>query len=513
VKAYAEHGGYYAMARVGKGRSGRLKLHLLHVKDLAEAQALADRIEAVLGLLEAAGQPSDVRRDTALRLADSPREQVDAIERFARTRLASREYVRPVREVLTVRQFGERWTSGQLAVQYRGIVRPQQRAHKIRGQFEKWVYPLLQDLPVAAVRLEDIEAVADQITTPRLTTKKLILSKVRQLFALAVYPAKQRPDNPVPKELLAIEDDRRAFGWLRPAEVARLLGCTAIPLDRRLCWGVMVHEGLRPEDACELRWSQIDLEHGTISLAKHKTAHKMGARFWALQPDVLAALRCQREEEPDARTPWLVPLKGLAAQLRADLLLAGVTRPELHETTATQRQLRAHDLRATFVTLALADGRSETWVTDRTGHLNARTLLTYRRQARTAHDLGLGWLRPLDMAIPEWGGAPGDAGQASRGASNPAAQSCSQQSQNVGGEASFGTSRCSRLTASAPPEGQKGRQIEGAAAASARCEQPASRPLGRPRRPLRRVGVSARRAAQSGLLTARLERAAAEVRA
>jgi hypothetical protein len=64
--------------------------------------------------------------------------------------------------------------------------------------------------------------------------------------------------------------------------------------------------------------------------------------------------------------------------------------------------MRAHDLRATFVTLALAAGRTETWVCDRTGHRSSQMVNRYRRAARSAAELRLGWLVPMDEAISEF---------------------------------------------------------------------------------------------------------------
>jgi integrase len=63
--------------------------------------------------------------------------------------------------------------------------------------------------------------------------------------------------------------------------------------------------------------------------------------------------------------------------------------------------LRAHDLRATFVTISLAQGKSETWVTDRTGHKSSIMLYRYKRAARTHAEAELGALAPLHEAIPE----------------------------------------------------------------------------------------------------------------
>src|SRR5215831_17783569 len=81
--------------------------------------------------------------------------------------------------------------------------------------------------------------------------------------------------------------------------------------------------------------------------------------------------------------------------------LPGVHRAELFERTAARRPLRLHDLRATFITINMALGRSEAWICDRTGHRSSQMLNTYRRAARTAAELGLGDLAPLDECVPE----------------------------------------------------------------------------------------------------------------
>ena len=95
----------------------------------------------------------------------------------------------------------------------------------------------------------------------------------------------------------------------------------------------------------------------------------------------------------------------LAAELRADLKVAGVTRPKLFEQSEHRMKLRAHDLRGTFVTLSLANGKTETWVQQRTGHTSSIMINRYRRAARKAEELALGDWTPLDTAIPELGEA------------------------------------------------------------------------------------------------------------
>jgi len=91
----------------------------------------------------------------------------------------------------------------------------------------------------------------------------------------------------------------------------------------------------------------------------------------------------------------------LAEVLREILKAAEVTREALFESSDKRHPVRAHDLRATFITVSLANGRSETWVADRTGHRSSQMINRYRRAARTLAELGLGQLTPLDQAIPE----------------------------------------------------------------------------------------------------------------
>ena len=103
----------------------------------------------------------------------------------------------------------------------------------------------------------------------------------------------------------------------------------------------------------------------------------------------------------------------LADELRNDLEAAKVERPQLFERSETRRPLRLHDLRSTFVTVSLANGKTETWVSGRTGHRSSAMLNRYRRAARTWSELGLGELTPLDVAIPDLAPSPPGKGQGS----------------------------------------------------------------------------------------------------
>ncbi len=49
----------------------------------------------------------------------------------------------------------------------------------------------------------------------------------------------------------------------------------------------------------------------------------------------------------------------------------------------------------------LANGKTETWVADRTGHMSSQMINVYRRWARGHEELELGEFTPLVDAIPE----------------------------------------------------------------------------------------------------------------
>ncbi len=90
----------------------------------------------------------------------------------------------------------------------------------------------------------------------------------------------------------------------------------------------------------------------------------------------------------------------LAAQLRDDLARAEIDRAKLFHGSRNRLRMRAHDLRATFVTVSLASGRTWEWCQQRTGHGDAMKQ-KYRRNCATWTAQRQGDLAPLHVAIPE----------------------------------------------------------------------------------------------------------------
>jgi hypothetical protein len=251
---------------------------------------------------------------------------------------------------------------------------------------------------------------------------------MHRILGLAVYPLKLIRVNPLPKGWLPKASPAKAKGYLYPDDDAKLLACQTVPLCLRLFYGFLDREGPRFSEAVALDIADFNLAKGAVDLDKNKTDDP---RTWALDQAVVLALRAwvaRREAAAGAplasSTPMFVDEEGKrlqydhqnAKRFRAHLRAAGLEkeRPDLFERSASRMHIRLHDLRATFVTLSLANGKTETWVADRTGHKSSDMINKYRRAARTAAELNLGPLRPLNTSIPELacGGTPGvgDAG-------------------------------------------------------------------------------------------------------
>lgn len=183
--------------------------------------------------------------------------------------------------------------------------------------------------------------------------------------------------------------ERSASVALYPDEDRQLLRCATVPFERRMFYGFLAREGCRWSEALQLTWDDLDLERGLVTLDENKTADP---RVWALGRDVVRALQLYKSICITVRPFDGHDASRMAATLRRDLATAGVDRSALFERSDTRVPFHLHDLRGTFVTLALANGRSETWVWYRTGHRSSVMVNRYRRQARTATEVGLGCL-------------------------------------------------------------------------------------------------------------------------
>lgn len=390
-------------------------VHLRHCSTQEHAEVFRDFIAEHLKRLRDADRDEFIAKLLEL-AAGSPKAKLDRVSRGVDAIIRG-DYSKPgdspeLDEGPTFQEFAESWTSGKLHEQHPDHVKVKKTVSDDVYRLQKHVYPVVGNVPLRTFMLEHAEQVLRSLPDSLSTaSRRQVAQLMSHILKLAAYPARHIARSPIPKGFLPKPPNNKAVQWLYPDEDRKLLRCTDIPLAHRVFYGVLAREGMRKSEALDLRWSDLDVERGTIRLDENKTDDP---RTWALDPDVSMALFLWRRhgESDQSRTlasDDLVFSKGWKAEdetrsakrFRAHLRQANVIRPELYETGRNRAPIRLHDLRATFVTLALANSKTEAWVCDRTGHRSSQMVNRYRRSARTAEELNLGNLAPLFRAIPE----------------------------------------------------------------------------------------------------------------
>jgi integrase len=421
VRPVAE--GFEARLRYGAGKRGRF---VLRAKDEAQALDWITKLTEAAALLTRSGR----NEHAALILkraseATSEKDFAARLKWIADFAAGKKPFDAPrPAGSLTFAKLAGRWTGGDLARDYPDHVRVKKSADDDEYRLEV-LCKTIGDVPIASFKLDDAERAMRALPKHLApASRRQYAQLVSRVLGLAVYPCRLITASPIPRGWLPKLGARKAFAFLYPAEDAELMA-SAVPLVYRLLYGFLAREGVRRSEAQALTFADLDLETGTVRLDENKTDDP---RAWALGPDVVRALKVWRDTQRKGAqlgdrvfvdaSGEPIDWEHLAARLREHLKMAGLSRQELFNSTTARQRLRAHDLRGTFVTLALASGKTETWVMDRTGHTTSMMLNKYRRAARSAAELGLGWLAPLDLVMPalEVGQR---VGQRDRGGPNP----------------------------------------------------------------------------------------------
>lgn len=389
-------GRVYGRFWMGGERRESIPMPGVRVGDTAAIDARCEVIAGVIAQLVEVGRP-DRARDMALQLGAAPSQKVVDLVRRSVQRLVEKSG--PVGDNVTFKQFGEQWTTGELARAYPDHVRTKKTFGDDKQILEQYVYPHIGGTPVRAVQLHEAELVMRELPAGLSRARRRhVAQAMHRLFKIAVYPAKILKASPLPPGFLPKLGGGRAKQFLYPDEDRSLMACTTVPLADRLFYGMLAREGMRFSEGRDLEWSDVDLERGMVRLDENKTEDPRG---WALSPGVLDCLQRWRAQHPASKGPFDDVVRHHPAQRFREehLRLAGVTRPALFESTAVRRPIVVHDLRATFVTVALANGKTETWVQDRTGHKSTLMIARYRRDARALAELDLGPLSALDEVL------------------------------------------------------------------------------------------------------------------
>jgi integrase len=412
-----QFGSFHVRVTLDRPRSYVLALERAGDEDEAEARQVL-----LAGIAKDLRHLPDVADRLLRHAAKAPLADLPGIRRYIDSiRVGERAPLGVQGPGTTMGDLAEEWLSGKLAKRYPDRIRQKRSLAADRSRLCTHILPALgpDGVPIRDVRLVDFtvdhgEAILSAIPEARAAeTRRHVARLVVRLLHVAVFPLRLLPASPLPRGWVPPAGPRKALGWIYPDEDRRLLACTLISLGWRLFWGFLTREGPRASEAWSLELPDLDLVRGILTLDKNKTDDP---RAWALTPGVPTAIARWLDVRGSPSSfvfldECLLPIAErdpgyLAARFRGHLRLAGITRAELFEASSSRLAIRAHDLRGTFVTLASANGKSEAWIMDRTGHGTSGMLNRYRRAIRTAAELGLGELDPLDQAIPELRGGP-----------------------------------------------------------------------------------------------------------
>lgn len=326
----------------------------------------------------------------------------------------------------TLRTVLQRWVSGELARDFPDYVTRKRSVRNDRS-LQKHVPDAVLDLPLTSWTVATYESVMAKVPrTLSSARRRQIAQLMHRAFELAVYPLKLVTASPIPR--LPKFRREHLIATLRPEHTSTIAKTGAIDLGYRFLWNYLAETGWRLSQATgreelpdkdsgddngvpALKWRDLVLARQVAFLSRTKTT---AAVEIPLDDETVAGLRAWRSVSPKRGDddPIFVTTDGApipydkaARVFREHLNAAGFTRatdrdlfPEGDEAT-TRLAVRVHDLRGLFVTASLAQGRTDTWVRERTLHKTPSMLDTYR--AKVAHFRKLGPIVPAVEAIPE----------------------------------------------------------------------------------------------------------------
>ena len=253
-------------------------------------------------------------------------------------------------------------------------------AETARTTVNRYILPALGKLPSMAVRRTQVMALHHRLAD-RPAMANAVLATLSHMYTLAEgwgaisegtnpcrsvvkYPARRRERFLTDAEfdrLGRVLDEAPVRGGASPAAIAaiRLLMLT----------------GCRKNEILALRWEDVDLEAGDLTLADAKT----GPRTVSLSP---AAVKLLAGLPREPGNPWVIPGHKAGTHMRTidDAWYALRARAGLDD-------VRLHDLRHSFASRALALGESLPMIGKLLGHSRLETTARYAHLARdTIHE-------------------------------------------------------------------------------------------------------------------------------
>lgn len=369
--------------RVRVGDGGRLECMV--PKGLAPA-AVSSRMELVkelASLFRSAKGKGRAAKSMLYELAqctdrDEARRLEKAIRRFQTERLDATPA-----EVIgdTFKEFANKWLDGVLASQKPDYVEKlDEQTVRVNRSRVNWLIATIGNVRMASFTKEDADKAMANLPpgAKSRSTRRHYAQVIQTVVKTAVHPFNLLKANPLPENFLPTTGAPPSYPVLYPDDVRALLSCGKIPPWRRVLYALSIYESLRLSHILSLTWNSIGFHNDTITVPPVKAVEQ--ARTWEPSAGTIEVLRWFREQGGEGTIiPFMSDDEKLdvAEMLREDLHVAGVdkkVRPDLYGMVKGQRPIRFQDLRATFVTLHLAMGWTETDVMEKTGHTNTNVL-------------------------------------------------------------------------------------------------------------------------------------------
>lgn len=261
------------------------------------------------------------------------------------------------------------------------------------------VLPLIGRRSVIALNRDDVEGVRDaldaKVTAGTLTwkTARLAWAVLRTLCNDLVNARRKelrvRDDNPAAGVKPTLSGATKLKSYLYPSEFLRFVDCASVPRDWRVAVALALYTYGRDGEVSMLDWKDVDLEHGTMTIArgrdretgKAKSTKTGVARRFAVEPNLLPMLRAMHTAAKGKGRVFDLDATHMSRTFRRWLLVAGVDRPALHDRTEATRPITWHDLRASAATWAAVRGDKPLAIQQRCGHASFSTTAIYIREA------------------------------------------------------------------------------------------------------------------------------------
>lgn len=179
-----------------------------------------------------------------------------------------------------------------------------------------------------------------------------------------------------------VGNDDRDQAALYPDEVVQLLACEDVPLSRRRVYAVAIYTGMRRSELARLRASDVDFEHGLITVRGKKTtaAKRQVPIEPALRP-LLQVLCHERKVGPLLDAPRADGKGGASDLTKKDLERAKLSRADLFRDDADHMPFTFHGFRHAAITHWVVAGRNQLWLLLTAGHMDVSMTRRYLGKA------------------------------------------------------------------------------------------------------------------------------------